>query len=183
MVPSPFYLRSILAPFLRISLFQGVVTLGRSSNANIVVADKSVSRRHAEFKIIKSDVAIRDLDSRNGTYLDGVRIKTGVIGAGQIIRFGLISFYVDKTAAQDEDTFDSSLPKSKTNRCWKECESGLTNAQARVLILLLEGYSEIEIGLKLHISRHTVHNHARAIYLAFDVHSRSQLMAFHARQL
>jgi DNA-binding NarL/FixJ family response regulator len=44
--------------------------------------------------------------------------------------------------------------------------------QTRVL-LLVKGLSEKEIGNRLEISPHTVHNHIIASYRVFEVHSRS----------
>ena len=54
----------------------------------------------------------------------------------------------------------------------------LTPAQERVFEQLALGLSEKEASTRLHISRHTVHNHIRAIYRAFGVATRSELLAY-----
>lgn len=49
-------------------------------------------------------------------------------------------------------------------------------AQLRVLELLLDGHTEPQIGEILSRSRHTVHDHTKAIYAALGVTSRVQLV-------
>ena len=51
----------------------------------------------------------------------------------------------------------------------------LTKRQREVLGLLLRGKSEERIGEELGLSRHTVHNHVKALHRSFDVSSRSEL--------
>lgn len=51
----------------------------------------------------------------------------------------------------------------------------LTKRQREVLGLLLRGKSEERIGDELGLSRHTVHNHVKALHRSFDVSSRSEL--------
>jgi pSer/pThr/pTyr-binding forkhead associated (FHA) protein len=45
--------------------------LGRSSDANVEIADAEVSRRHACLQYDRGIPYLRDLGSRNGTYLNG----------------------------------------------------------------------------------------------------------------
>ncbi|MEA2697735.1 MAG: hypothetical protein QOI66_2006, partial [Myxococcales bacterium] len=53
----------------------GVVTIGRASDANVRIDAPSISRRHAELLISAHEVHIRDLDSQNGTRINGERIS------------------------------------------------------------------------------------------------------------
>lgn len=48
-----------------------IVTIGRSENNDIPLAATNVTRRHAQLERTDSGWQIRDLGSRNGTYLDG----------------------------------------------------------------------------------------------------------------
>ncbi|MGH9021284.1 MAG: FhaA domain-containing protein [Acidimicrobiales bacterium] len=50
------------------------LVLGRSPDVDIVVNDANVSRRHAEFWRTGEGVAVRDLGSTNGTFVNGHRI-------------------------------------------------------------------------------------------------------------
>lgn len=56
----------------------------------------------------------------------------------------------------------------------------LSPAQVAVLRFLLAGYSEPEVAEKLNRSRHTVHDHTKAIYAALKVETRVQLLLLFA---
>lgn len=55
-------------------------------------------------------------------------------------------------------------------------DHGLTPAQLRVVPYILQGYREEEIAVLLCRSRHTIHDHVMAVYKAFGVHSRADLI-------
>lgn len=57
----------------------------------------------------------------------------------------------------------------------------VSDAQRRVLDLLLAGLTEPQIALKLARSRHTVHDHTKAIYASVGVSSRVQLVLLFSR--
>jgi hypothetical protein len=61
---------------LRFPLVAGSrAVLGRSSKADFTLRDDSVSRRHVEIKVEETDISIRDLDSTNGTQVNGAHIS------------------------------------------------------------------------------------------------------------
>jgi Nif-specific regulatory protein len=65
------------------------VTVGRAPTNAIVVKDERCSRNHAEIFQVKSQWTLRDLDSRNGTLVDGQRITSDYpLEPGDIIRIG-----------------------------------------------------------------------------------------------
>ncbi len=53
------------------------IIIGRASECDIVIDDMLVSRRHAEIQQIKSAYFIKDLESRNGTFVNGKKIPEG----------------------------------------------------------------------------------------------------------
>ena len=63
-------------------------TIGREE-CEIVLPDPEVSRRHALIRLLDAGLAIEDLSSLNGTWINGERI-TGVrpLAAGDSLRFG-----------------------------------------------------------------------------------------------
>ncbi len=65
--------------------------VGRSSQVSIQIQGSSVSRRHAELRLTKGgQVAVRDLGSGNGTWLNGERIfGERVLRQGDQLQFGL----------------------------------------------------------------------------------------------
>jgi pSer/pThr/pTyr-binding forkhead associated (FHA) protein len=63
-------------------------TLGRALDNDIVVADPSVSRHHAELTIANGTAELRDLGSQNGTFIGGRRASQGRIVDGDAIVLG-----------------------------------------------------------------------------------------------
>lgn len=84
------------------SLSDGVTRVGRDPASNeIVLADSSVSSRHAAIEVTPSAVVLRDLGSANGTCLNGVAIHRPVqIGQGDRVRFGDRELVFERQASQ-----------------------------------------------------------------------------------
>lgn len=55
-------------------LYEGVNVLGRDPSADVQIDDATVSRRHASITIA-AGATLQDLDSKNGTFVGGVRIS------------------------------------------------------------------------------------------------------------
>ncbi len=173
----PFALRTFHAPFMRYHLVQEVVLLGRMPTCDIVIDDRSVSRRHAELRTRATGVEICDLNSRNGTYFGALRIHTDLAVPGQIAKFGEIEFIFEISNPSEEETVDPNGTTGCVDQQLVTCEASLSTAQHRVMKSVLEGHSEKEIAKLIYLSRHTVHNHIKEIYRKFEVHSRAQLLA------
>lgn len=63
-------------------------SLGRGPYNDVVIDSIEASRVHAVIDVEPAFVTIRDLDSRNGTFVDDVRIATQVLAHGDTIRLG-----------------------------------------------------------------------------------------------
>jgi ABC transport system ATP-binding/permease protein len=59
----------------RIDLTRQAVTIGRLADNDVVIAKTSVSRRHARISAVRGGYSVTDLDSRNGTQLNGERFR------------------------------------------------------------------------------------------------------------
>ena len=70
------------------SLREGVNILGRNSDAQICLSDRSVSRRHAMIKCIDGRLTVFDMGSSTGTKLDGVKLGGVGIKTGDVISIG-----------------------------------------------------------------------------------------------
>src|SRR5690606_3618296 len=64
------------------------VVIGRGRSCELVVPDKSVSRRHARVEHTGEAWVVRDLGSRNGIHRDGHRSTTITITDGSEVRIG-----------------------------------------------------------------------------------------------
>lgn len=71
------------------TLKPGKNTIGRSTDNDIVIAEESVSRAHAEIDCQDNRLVIRDLGSKNGTFVNQERIeKPHVLKSGDQIHIG-----------------------------------------------------------------------------------------------
>ncbi len=69
--------------------------LGRSTEADVVVADDTVSRRHAELRGDRSAVEVEDLGSSNGTTLNGNPIAGAItLHDGDLLGLGSATLLV-----------------------------------------------------------------------------------------
>lgn len=66
-------------------------TVGRGEQNTLVIHDSSLSARHCEILMYGTEIIVRDLDSLNGTFVDGVRLnKQSQMKSGQTVRFGTV---------------------------------------------------------------------------------------------
>jgi pSer/pThr/pTyr-binding forkhead associated (FHA) protein len=69
---------------------EDLITIGRAPDNMIVVDDPSVSNRHAQLELAGETYRIRDLDSTNGTRVNGIPVTETVLRFDDRIRFGRI---------------------------------------------------------------------------------------------
>lgn len=73
----------------RYSLNASSIVLGRSSEADILIDDTGVSRKHLEIRILGGASTAVDLGSTNGSYVDGHRVQgTAALHDGSSITMG-----------------------------------------------------------------------------------------------
>jgi hypothetical protein len=64
------------------------LTVGRAQDCDIVLDDVHVSSRHASLRLIENSIYITDLDSSNGTYVNGQEITKTALKDNDIIKMG-----------------------------------------------------------------------------------------------
>jgi len=88
--------------------------VGRSREAKFRIQQDRVSRRHCAFEVEEGVVRLRDLGSRNGTFLAGAQLpaETPVeVPPGSLVRVGSIEFRVEYDAVGDIPTVDCPAPR------------------------------------------------------------------------
>ncbi|HEY2517876.1 MAG TPA: sigma-54-dependent Fis family transcriptional regulator, partial [Polyangiaceae bacterium] len=92
------------------TVLSGHTRIGKSGDNDLVLTDDTVSRHHCELLRAPDGVHVRDLDSTNGTRVDGTRIREAVLGAGQVLKVGEVEISIRPTQQRLE-----LLPSDKTH--------------------------------------------------------------------
>lgn len=79
----------------RFTTEQDPVTIGGAPDNAIVLRDPAVSRHHAEIHAVREGFRLKDLDSRNGTFVEGKRIVEMFLDPGTRVRFGRTTMSFD----------------------------------------------------------------------------------------
>src|SRR5256886_12433150 len=82
----------------RLSVRSPVVNIGRADYNDLVVPDPSVSTSHAKLQRREGVWVLVDLDSTNGTFVDGERVKGDApLAPGATVRFGDVHLVFEPT--------------------------------------------------------------------------------------
>ena len=100
-----------------ISLAENEVVVGRESSAGLCLADVSVSRYHCRIRSEDGQLQIVDLESLNGTFVNGLPVSARSLNHGDQIRIGDSCFSL---VLRDEP-----LPPAMTSISWDEA-AGVT---------------------------------------------------------
>jgi len=92
-----------------IELNKEVINIGRKSDNDIHIDNLSVSGHHAKITTILNDSFIEDLQSTNGTYVNGTLIKHQTLAHGDLIRIGKHELKYDNVEARAEDDFERTM--------------------------------------------------------------------------
>lgn len=68
-----------------ISLKSGTNVMGRAPNCDVKIGSSQVSKEHAKLDVLDSKVVITDLGSRNGTFVNGVQVRSVRLNPGDKI--------------------------------------------------------------------------------------------------
>jgi pSer/pThr/pTyr-binding forkhead associated (FHA) protein len=73
-------------------------TIGRVEDNTFQIAEPSVSSHHCEVLLRGDKIVVRDLNSTNGTFLNGEKISEAPIKPGQVLRLGQIEIRLETDA-------------------------------------------------------------------------------------
>jgi DNA-binding NtrC family response regulator len=117
-------------------------SIGSAPGNDLVLADPTVSRFHCEIHVERGSARVRDLESRNGTLLDGVVVRDAYLRAGSVLQLGRVALRF-----RPSDRSTSVLLSSRTelgslvgrSAPMRACFAMLERAAASDVVLLLEG--------------------------------------------
>ena len=93
-LPQPLRLLPIEPGAPLLSLRSSPVTIGRADDNDLVLADPEVSRHHARLEPDGQGWRAIDLESTNGTWVNGVRLDATTIAVGDEVAFGATRYTV-----------------------------------------------------------------------------------------
>jgi DNA-binding NtrC family response regulator len=86
------------------ALERGAVVIGSDAEqADVHIDDLHVSARHCELTTIAAGVKLRDLESRNGTKVQGIAVDSALLEPGVVITIGTTQIVFEEEAAEEED--------------------------------------------------------------------------------
>ena len=82
----------------KIYLTKTSTVLGRADTSDVVVDNSDVSSRHCILDIQTRGVFILDLDSTNGTFVNGALVRDGYLNPGDRIELGPVMYVINREA-------------------------------------------------------------------------------------
>jgi hypothetical protein len=97
-------------------LRSGPTVVGRAPNCDIVISSQNISKEHARIEVLPDKVILSDLGSRNGTFVNGVQIKSQKINSGDKITLNdMIIEITDKAVARPQKPSRPRVAQSATS--------------------------------------------------------------------
>ncbi len=135
------------------------IAFGSAPSCEMVLSDKTVSRKHLVAEFNGDEVMLRDNDSTNGTFIQGSRFKEITIGFGVEFKLGrtTIKFLPDEEIVEPEPSEQNSFGQlvggdTKVRQLFKL----LTDVAATPATVLIEG----ETGTGKELIAEEIHNHS-----------------------
>lgn len=98
-------LRAQLPPDRRstvLPLEQDTLVIGRQPGLDLTLSSPYVSERHAELTVFADRLYVTDLDSRNGTWVNGKRVRRAQLGIGDVLMLGDVAVRLDRDLDEGE---------------------------------------------------------------------------------
>jgi DNA-binding response OmpR family regulator len=134
--PVPFLLDALRN---RIRLAGDRLLLGRAADCDLVVTDSRVSRHHAELQRQGHGFLLADLNSTNGTYLNGRRLARAMpLRDGDVFEVGSARFtYHDPEATLDSQQFPHLVFDEVSGEVWIDRRPVSLSPRQHALLCLL----------------------------------------------
>jgi hypothetical protein len=122
-------------PPVIVELEQEYTHVGRAPNNEIPLPYPSVSNRHCIFILSGPDVVLRDLNSSNGTYVNGEAISEVVLRPGDLIQMGTVQVKFEPGVKRPKLLAQSQPLPVQTGQLKTQASSGTLSYQTMKLSL------------------------------------------------
>jgi hypothetical protein len=87
------------SPTFKLKVKKVTNVVGREGTCDLYVESKQVSRRHCLLQVTERGLLVKDLESTNGTFVNGIPMTDGYINEGDRLALGtyVMTLYLDKT--------------------------------------------------------------------------------------
>jgi pSer/pThr/pTyr-binding forkhead associated (FHA) protein len=72
------------------------LTIGRGPRADFIIDTNLISRVHCRLEVTETELAVEDLKSTNGTFVNGCRVSRSPLQSGDRLRLGRLELVVSK---------------------------------------------------------------------------------------
>jgi DNA-binding CsgD family transcriptional regulator len=159
------------------------LVIGREAGCRIRVIHPIVSREHCEVWDDKGKAFVRDLDSANGTYVNGVKVRQRRLRFGDLLQVGPLIMQLARPLSQEEKVFGLGEEDEETAIPTVPIEPlpGLSTTEQTIVRCLVEGMSERQVAGRLHMTANMLHTHIKQIYKRLRISSRVELAKLYFR--
>jgi hypothetical protein len=91
-----YFLIPVSQPTVKYYLTKTATVLGRDASSDLVIDDVNISSRHCILDIQSRGLFVLDLDSTNGTYVNGTLIRDGYVNHGEVLELGAYRLTVNR---------------------------------------------------------------------------------------
>jgi pSer/pThr/pTyr-binding forkhead associated (FHA) protein len=96
----------------RVFPFYAKLIIGRHSTNDIPLPDRTVSKRHAVIGRVRGQAVVKDLGSRNGTFVNGQKVEKAILSCGDRLKVGsvMLRFFQEDETPQGKDAESTTTP-------------------------------------------------------------------------
>ena len=136
-----------------LSELDGSTVVGRHSECDICLPSEEISRRHARVEVTTDGLYVEDLDSANGTFVNGKRVRRSKIEPGDELKLDTVRFLVqaagsESAAADNKASKKQAKPSAQPVAVADEEEKSGTSGAVKWAIVLTVVIGGAVVALK-----------------------------------